>query len=219
MPEKRGVGIELSAASVASVLTCLFGIVFGIHFSRFFDLLHMYSFSADYNITVDSYNRIIWWVGISQIVFYALYGVLASALMVRKKKFAIITLEIMCLVRCISLALLFVIGFYLVFQIGFSFLMEIVTFILIIHMNNTPQALINNPDRWKTIGTVGVLSECIPFVQYIQYVFDTNVSIVQSFTAVMVPIFVGVTIYALAFYFAYPYLPESIAPDDEETEN
>ncbi|MBQ3928927.1 MAG: hypothetical protein II711_02400, partial [Clostridia bacterium] len=41
----------------------------------------------------------------------------------------------------------------------------------------------------------------------------------QSFTAVMVPIFVGVTIYALAFYFAYPYLPESIAPDDEETEN
>ena len=176
----------------------------------------MYSFSADYNITVESYHSIIFWVGVAQIVFYALYAMLASALMVRSEKFVFLTLIIMCGVRLVTTGLLFMVGFYLVFQIGFAFVMEIVSFMLIIYIGKSKKSLENNPERWKTIGIVGILAECIPFVRYIQYVFDTNVSTTLSLTAVLVPCFSAAAIYATAYWVAYPYI--SYDGEEEESE-
>lgn len=199
-------GLEISSASVMAIITCIFGIIFGIHFTSFFDLLHMYSFSANYNITVESYHSIIFWVGIAQIIFYSLYIMLASALMVKSEKLVFLTLIIMCVIRLLTIMLLFLVGFYLVFQIGFAFVMEIVSFMLIIYMGKSEKLLKNNSEHWKTIGAVGILGECIPFVRYIQYVFDTNVNITVSITAVLVPCFSAATTYAAAYWTAYPYL-------------
>ena len=189
---------KVPKAAMAAIAACIFGFVYSFSFGSLLEAQHWYSFSASSDLTPEEYSTAVTFISISLFVYYTMYLVAAALLILRSRKYMMMTLLIMSGARLVSLLLMFRPGFQMVFQFGFEAALEILAFLCTAYIYKNVGKNKKLYDSRITVCVLGVLAESVPLLRNFQFLFLEGPNITAKISAVLLPVSVAVFIITIA---------------------
>lgn len=189
---------KVPKAAAAAIAACIFGFIYSFSFGSLLEAQHWYSFYAPSELAPEEFVSAVSFISISLFVYYTMFLVAAALLILRSRRYMIMTLLIMAGARLVSLLLMFRPGFSMVFQFGFETLLEIVAYLCIAYIYKNVGRNKKLYDSRITVCVLGVLAETVPLLRNFQYLFLDGLSITAKISALMVPCSVAVFIILVA---------------------
>ena len=170
---------RLPAAACVAVAVSILGFIYSMYFKDLFEQLHWYSFSADAGLSREDFNRIMSFITVALVIYYTLFLVVASLMILKSKKHIPLLLVLMALLKLCTLILMFRPGRNMVFQLGFESVVEIIALLSIAYMYKNIRKNAKLYDSRVTICIIGAVAEITPFLRNLQFMFykQTNVPV------------------------------------------